>query len=91
HETINKVYSNFKEELEESQDVEEQELEETPTSSVKKLPMFNKDAKVECPKRKVLKYLTGGSKGGTGLLTKHLRSCNKEVVPLENVAKDKTK
>ncbi|MCD9642487.1 hypothetical protein HAX54_029325 [Datura stramonium] len=44
HDTIDRVYTNFEEDLEDSQDVEEEELEETPTptSLVTELPTFTR-------------------------------------------------
>ncbi|MCD9646517.1 hypothetical protein HAX54_036404, partial [Datura stramonium] len=52
HGTIDRVYTNFEEDLEESQDVEEHELEEThtPTSPVTELPKFTRATRAERPK-----------------------------------------
>ncbi|MCD7467516.1 hypothetical protein HAX54_004989, partial [Datura stramonium] len=52
HDTIDRIYTNFEEDLEDSQEIQEEELEETPTptSPIMKLPTFTRATRGERPK-----------------------------------------
>ncbi|MCE3215140.1 hypothetical protein HAX54_000980, partial [Datura stramonium] len=52
NDTIDRIYTNFEEDLEDSQDVQEEELEETSTSTspATELPTFTRATRAELPK-----------------------------------------
>ncbi|KAG5592608.1 hypothetical protein H5410_043122 [Solanum commersonii] len=92
HETLNRCFTNFEEELDEEVEINDEDDETpTPTSSatelseqdeVPSLPTFSKAIEktiVTCTKCKLtMKHMTMGTQGGTGRLRTHLRKCNKE-------------
>ncbi|PHU21164.1 Subtilisin-like protease SBT3.5 [Capsicum chinense] len=82
HETLNRRYNNFEEDIPEEDDIEVQELGETPTptSPVTKIPIDDE----------VLPPLPEFSRA-KGLLTTPLRKCNTEFIRLENEANAKKK
>ncbi|KAG5614004.1 hypothetical protein H5410_013828 [Solanum commersonii] len=97
HETLNRCFTNFEEELDEEVEINEED-DETPTPTspatespeqdeVPSLPTFSKTVEkttVTCTKCKlIMKHVTTGTQGETGRT--HLRKCNKEFARIDDI------
>ncbi|KAG5608292.1 hypothetical protein H5410_019573 [Solanum commersonii] len=81
HETLNRCFANFKEEL------DEETVVHVKRSLVWKFLVQNEEkTTVTCTKCKlIMKHVTMGTQGGTGRLRLHLRKCNKEFASLNDI------
>ncbi|MCD7469599.1 hypothetical protein HAX54_008740 [Datura stramonium] len=90
HDTIDRIYTNFEEDLEDSQEVQEEKLEETPTptSSVMESRTFTRATRDERPKRPTVEDVDDLMGDYLGLESSNSNDCDSYISQARDSIRD---